>query len=50
MILKRIVVFRLLFYGSLILAVGTTLQANKNEETQQAITPSFFLMHSTLPG
>eukprot|EP00347_Sterkiella_histriomuscorum_P010706 403375237 len=50
MILKRIVVFRLLFYGTLILTLGTFLQANKAAEGQQTVTPSFFSMHSTLPG
>jgi cytochrome c-type biogenesis protein CcmE len=50
MILKRIVVFRLLFYGSLILTVGTFLDANKALENIKSITPSYFLMHSTLPG
>ena len=50
MILKRIVVFRLMFYGSLVLTVGSFLQANKIEESNQSITPSFFLQHSSLPG
>ena len=50
MILKRIVVFRLLFYGTLILTVGTFLQANKALENTKSVTPSYFLLHSTLPG
>ena len=50
MILKRIVVFRIMFYGTLILTIGSFLQANKASESQQSITPSFFLQHSTLPG
>ena len=50
MILKRIVVFRLLFYGTVIISVGTLLQANKSFDNSQSITPSYFIMHSTLPG
>ena len=34
MILKRIVLFRIMFYGSLILTVGSFLQANKVAESQ----------------
>ena len=34
MILKRIVVFRVMFYGTLILTVGSFLQANKASESQ----------------
>lgn len=33
MILKRIVVFRLMFYGTLLLTVGSFLQANKASES-----------------
>jgi cytochrome c-type biogenesis protein CcmE len=50
MVLKRIVIFRLLFYGTLILTVGTYLQANKQTENSLSITPSYFIIHSTLPG
>jgi hypothetical protein len=50
MVLRRIVVFRLLFYGTLILTVGTFLQANKAMESNKSVTPSYFLMHSTLPS
>lgn len=50
MILKRIVVFRLLFYSTLIIVLGTYMQANKEVEASQSITPSHFLLHSTLPG
>ena len=39
-----------MFYGTLILTVGSFLQANKTTESSQSITPSFFLQHSTLPG
>lgn len=50
MILKRIVVFRLLFYSTLILCLGTYMQANKEAEGSKSVTPSYFLLHSTLPG
>ena len=50
MVLKRIVIFRLLFYGTLILTVGTFLSANKVEESSKSVTPAFFAMHQTLPG
>ena len=50
MILKRIVIFRLLFYSSLVLGFGTFLESNKAQDTQQSVTPSHFLMHSTLPS
>ncbi len=50
MILKRIVVFRLVFYGTTILTLGSFLQANKMQETTKSITPSFFIQHATLPG
>ena len=49
MILKRIVIFRMILYGSLILTVGSFLQANKADESSQSITPSFFAQHSTMP-
>ena len=48
MILKRIVIFRLVFYGSAILTVGSFLQANKATESVQSVTPSFFIQHGTL--
>uniref|UniRef100_A0A7S3CSZ1 Cytochrome c maturation protein CcmE n=1 Tax=Strombidium rassoulzadegani TaxID=1082188 RepID=A0A7S3CSZ1_9SPIT len=50
MILKRIVIFRLLFYTSLILSVGSLLEVNKNKQIEQSVTPSYFLLHSSLPG
>ena len=50
MILKRIVIFRVLFYTSLVLFVGTIIEANKAADTQQSVTPSHFAMHCTLPG
>merc|ERR1740115_388936 len=50
MILKRIVVFRLAFYSTLIVTVGTFLQANKEAESSQSITPSYLTLHSTMPG
>jgi len=50
MILKRIVVFRLLFYGTVILTVGTYLSANKQTESNKTVSPSYFLAHATLPG
>jgi cytochrome c-type biogenesis protein CcmE len=50
MILRRIVIFRILFYSSAILIVGTFLEANKMQNSQQSVTPSHFLEHSTLPG
>ena len=43
MILKRIVIFRIMFYGTLILTVGTFLQANKVVESSNSITPSYFI-------
>ncbi len=48
MILKRIVIFRLVFYGSMILTVGTVLQASKVDESTMSVTPSFFAQHSTM--
>lgn len=39
-----------MFYGSLVLTVGSFLQANKTMESAQSITPSFFLQHSSLQG
>ena len=50
MILKRIVIFRLLFYSSMILIVGTFLEANKSQDNELSVTPSHFMMHSTLAG
>ena len=50
MILKRIVVFRMIFYGTTILTVGSFLQASKATESSQSITPSYFSMHATLPA
>jgi len=48
-ILKRIVVFRIVFYGTTILTVGSFLQAGKAKESTQSVTPSYFVQHSTLP-
>lgn len=48
--LKRIVVFRIAFYGTVILTLGSFMQANKVSESSQSITPSYFIQHSTLPG
>ena len=48
--LKRIVVFRIAFYGTVILTIGSFMQANKVSESSQSITPSYFIQHSTLPG
>ena len=50
MILKRMVLFRVLFYGTVILTVSAILQAGKLTESESSITPSFFAEHSTLPG
>lgn len=50
MILKRIVVFRMVFYGTVILTVGSFLQANKVTDSSQSVTPSYFVQHATLPG
>ena len=47
--LKRIVVFRIVFYGTTILSVGSFLQDGKAKESTQSITPSYFLEHQTLP-
>ena len=50
MILKRMVLFRVLFYGTVILTVSAILQAGKLSENESSITPSFFAEHTTLPG
>ncbi|CAI2379691.1 unnamed protein product [Moneuplotes crassus] len=50
LILKRIVVFRLIFYGSLILGVSTIVNVSKNEDIERSISPSYFLEHTPKPG
>ena len=50
LILKRIVIFRLLFYGSLILGVSTVINSSQGQEQERSITPSYFLMHTPKPG
>jgi hypothetical protein len=49
MILKRIVLFRLLFYSCLVLGIGTAIEAEKQGDDKK-ITPSYFLTNSTLPN
>ena len=50
LILKRIVVFRMLFYGSLLLGVSTIVSNSRNEETERSVTASYFIMHTPKPG
>ena len=50
LILKRIVVFRLLFYGSLLLGVSTIINNSKSAEAERSVTPSYFLLHTPKPG
>ena len=51
LILKRIIVFRLLFYGTLIVGVSTFITATKDQKQGGTlVTPSFFLLHSTEAG
>ena len=50
LILKRIVVFRLLFYGSLLLGVSTIVNNAGCQEAERTVTPSYFLMHTPQPG
>ena len=40
----------MVFYGTVILTLGSFLQANKVSESSQSITPSYFIQHATLPG
>jgi cytochrome c-type biogenesis protein CcmE len=35
----------MVFYSTVILTLGSFLQANKVSETSQSITPSYFVMH-----
>ena len=39
-----------MFYSSLILLLGSFLEASKDQQNLQSVTPSYFMMHSTLPG
>ena len=50
LILKRLVVFRLLFYGSLIMGVSTVLTNCTKLEQERTVTPSFFQLHTSEPG
>ena len=50
LILKRIVIFRLLFYGSLILGVSTIVNNNQSQDSERSVSPSYFLMHTPKPG
>jgi len=49
-ILKRIVVFRLLFYGSVMFIVSSSLAGYRMNEVSKTITPSFFVSHTTIKG
>lgn len=50
LILKRIVVFRLMFYGSIILGVSTLINNVNTAEFERTVTPSYFIMHTPKPG
>ena len=50
MILKRIVIFRLLCYGTMILTMGSFLSSSQASDSEASITPSFFYDHATEQG
>mmetsp|Transcript_11974 Transcript_11974/g.13511 ORF Transcript_11974/g.13511 Transcript_11974/m.13511 type:complete len:236 (-) Transcript_11974:13-720(-) len=50
LILKRIVIFRLMFYGSLLLGVSTIINNSSQEEAERSVTPSYFILHTPKPG